>query len=197
VPSPTPSTPLQEKFGLHAATKLRQEHINYSKVRLAVQTFSSSVADAIDYCRNILKLPQFRESQYTFAASLTIVFDVLNVRNALSKQACKKPLSLTNQQFVSNIFNNARQLIFDLKAPSGCLMLESRRKTGFIGLLVNMASTEGIINYHIRDKKQLEYFLSYKVSQDHLEMFFPIFAQEVDLQITLRPFSFNQFIRNF
>jgi hypothetical protein len=61
--------PLQEKFGLHAATKLRQEHIYYSKsimkVRLAVQTFSSSVVDAIDYCRNILKLPQFRESQYT------------------------------------------------------------------------------------------------------------------------------------
>jgi hypothetical protein len=169
---------LQGKSGLHAATKLRREHINYSKnimkVRLAIQTFSNSMAGANDYCPNILKLPQFRESQYTskFCRIINDVFDILNVRNALSKQACKKPLSLTNQQFVSNIFNKARQLIFDLKTPSGCLMLESRRKTGFIGLLVNMASTEGIMNYHIRDKKQLKYFLSYKVSQAHLEMFF-------------------------
>jgi hypothetical protein len=58
-----------------------------------------------------------------------------------------------------------------------------------------MGSTEGIINKSY--KRQLEYFLSYKLSQNHLEMFFPIFAHEVDLQITLPPFSFNQLIRNF
>lgn len=43
---------LQEKSGLHAAAKLRREHINYSKiimkVRLAIQTFSNSMAGAND-----------------------------------------------------------------------------------------------------------------------------------------------------
>lgn len=57
---------LQVKEKLHLANKLTQNHIYWEKqpmkVYLAVQTLSSSVADALDYCRSILKLPQFEDS---------------------------------------------------------------------------------------------------------------------------------------
>lgn len=56
----------QEGIGLHFANKLSKSHIEYKtqimKVKLAVQVISSSVADAIDYCRDVLKLPQFENS---------------------------------------------------------------------------------------------------------------------------------------
>ncbi|KAL4156031.1 hypothetical protein QTP88_000066 [Uroleucon formosanum] len=56
---------LQNESGLHSATKLRNRHIYYfrekMKVRLAVQTFSTSVANAILFCMNDLKLDNFQE----------------------------------------------------------------------------------------------------------------------------------------
>jgi hypothetical protein len=60
---------LQEKMGLHLANKLSSTHINWKqqpmKVKLAVQTLSRSVADAIDYCRDVLNLPEFVGSEAT------------------------------------------------------------------------------------------------------------------------------------
>lgn len=44
----------QNEAYLHAAIKIRNRHINYKKekmkIKLAVETFSSRVSDAIDYC---------------------------------------------------------------------------------------------------------------------------------------------------
>jgi hypothetical protein len=64
---------IQNKTGLHLATKIRSQHINYTKektrVRLAVQTFINSIADAIEYCMNDLKLPEFQEAEATIKIS--------------------------------------------------------------------------------------------------------------------------------
>lgn len=60
---------LQQKFGLILANKLSSAHIDFKKqimkVKIATQTLSSSVADAIDFCRDILKLPEFCNSEAT------------------------------------------------------------------------------------------------------------------------------------
>lgn len=51
---------LQEKKGLHLATKIGKAHILFEKqkmkVKLATQLFSSSVADALEFCCNTLKI---------------------------------------------------------------------------------------------------------------------------------------------
>ncbi|KAL4136309.1 hypothetical protein QTP88_007857 [Uroleucon formosanum] len=61
--------------GLHSATKLRNRHIYYfrekMKVRLAVQTFSTSVANAILFCMNDLKLDNFQGADATIEFCLT------------------------------------------------------------------------------------------------------------------------------
>lgn len=51
------------------ANKLSSKHLEFKKqimkVKLATQTLSSSVADAIDFCREVLKLNQFNNSEAT------------------------------------------------------------------------------------------------------------------------------------
>ena len=56
------------------------------KVNLGAQTFSSSVADAIEYCTPTLKLTQFQGSEATvkFIRLFDHLFDVLNSRNLLA-----------------------------------------------------------------------------------------------------------------
>lgn len=79
---------LQEKHSLHAGTKIR--HLNYykeqMKVRLATQLFSTSVANAMRYCREKLKLHSFNNSQPTecLTRKLNNIFDFLNTRNFMS-----------------------------------------------------------------------------------------------------------------
>ncbi len=55
---------LQAREGLRCGNRMTSSHINFFKskmsVKLAVQLLSSSVADAIDYCRDYLKLKQFQ-----------------------------------------------------------------------------------------------------------------------------------------
>lgn len=169
---------IQDKLGLHVATKIRQRHINYSKeimkVKLAVQVLSNSVADALDYLNLDLHLNEFQGADATskFCRTFNNIFDVMNVRNCLSKLAYKRSLSLINLPSIKILFQNATNYIHGIKDQFGNKIIFSKRKTGFLGFLINMSSIEGIINEHINIKPNLKYLLTYKLSQDHLEMFF-------------------------
>ncbi|KAL4156124.1 hypothetical protein QTP88_000159 [Uroleucon formosanum] len=89
----------QNEIGLHSATKLRNRHIYYfrekMKVKLAVQTFSTSVANAILFCMNDLKLDNFQGADATIEFCLRINnnFDILNTRNFLSKGTYNKSIN--------------------------------------------------------------------------------------------------------
>ena len=69
---------LQEKEGLHLGNKLRASHIKFQgqkmKVNLAAQTVSSSVATAMEFCNDVLYLPQFSgcEATVTFVKLLIV-----------------------------------------------------------------------------------------------------------------------------
>lgn len=58
---------IQQKDNLNLANKLKAKHIQWQKhkmnVKVAVQALSSSVADAIDFLREDLHLPQFAGSK--------------------------------------------------------------------------------------------------------------------------------------
>jgi len=60
---------LQVKEGLHAANKLRKAHIEWQqmkmKVKLAAQTLSALVADALEFCNHDLQLEEFRGCEAT------------------------------------------------------------------------------------------------------------------------------------
>ena len=82
---------LQSNEGIHAANKLKRHHIEWKqqkmKVKLAAQTLSQSVADALLFCENKLKLKEFQGCGPTINLIQFIDkgFDLLNSRNFIGK----------------------------------------------------------------------------------------------------------------
>lgn len=168
----------QESVGLHAANKLTRRHLHFKKeimkVNLALQIFSNSVVDALDYLNIDLGLHDFRNSEHTatFCRIFNNVFDVLNSRNCLSKQIWGKPLSLNNEEMVKKLLNEAIHYISCLTTYDGTNILHTRRKTGFLGLIISMKSAMNLFNDIVKRDGFLQFILTYKLSQDHLEMLF-------------------------
>ena len=167
---------LQKKEGLHLANKLKSYHINWfqqkMKVSLAAQTLSSSVADAIEFCNLNLKMNDFCGSEATvkFIRLFDKLFDILNSRNPFAKNF-KAPLRESNRKTWEPFLNESLTYIQDLKIANGNHILTSRRKTGFLGFVVTINSMKGLFDGLINSGK-LKYLLTYKFSQDHLELFF-------------------------
>lgn len=92
---------LQKTEGLRLGNKLKMAHIQWwqqkMKVNLAAQALSSSIADAIEYCSDELKYPQFQgcEATVKFIRLFDRLFDILNSRNPLTK-GYKSPLQVTS-----------------------------------------------------------------------------------------------------
>jgi len=170
---------LQEKESCHLANKLRKEHIFYCKqkmkVKLASQLLSQSVADALKFCKNNLKMNEFSDAGATikFIEMFNIAFDILNSRS-INCIGYKKALSQDNIKdiflFTDKFVNYIKGL--KVKEIEGFVpILNSKRKTGFIGFVGGLHSTLLLYNTFIESGK-LDHIKLYKCSQDHLELFF-------------------------
>ena len=111
---------LQDEEGLRLGNKLKLVHIKWQqqkmKVNLAAQTFSTSVADAIEYCCQTLKLEQFQGSEATvkFVRIFDRLFDILNSRNPCAK-GNKSALRIGNKDIWSPFLDEAFKYILALK----------------------------------------------------------------------------------
>ena len=144
------------------------------KVNLAAQGFSSSVADALEYCANILKLKQCIGCDATvkFLRTIDHLFDILKSRNPFAK-GFKSALRAANRAVWYPFLEVASNYILELKSSTGQLMYHTRWKTAFIGFLIAIISVRGIyMDLVEKAEAPLKYILTYKVSQDHLELFF-------------------------
>ena len=169
---------LQKTEGLRFGNKLKMAHIQWwqqkMKVNLAAQALSSSVADAIEYCSDEQKYPQFQgcEATVKFIRLFDRLFDILNSRNPLAK-GYKSPLRTSNKCIWDPFVDEAYEYILGLKNPSGGKMCTTKPKTGFIGFLVAIKSKKKIFHDMVESPQApLKYLLTYKLSQDHLELFF-------------------------
>ncbi|EFA11634.1 DNA transposase THAP9-like Protein [Tribolium castaneum] len=126
------------------------------KVKLAVQVFSTSVVDALEYCNKDLRLAQFNESDATvdFCRIVDKLFDLFNTRNSLSKNMFKKPMTEGRLPFITSFFKEAKSYIVGLKTVEGSQLVLSARKKGFLGLIINMTSFEGIVQ-NISSKRNI------------------------------------------
>ncbi|KAL4085145.1 hypothetical protein QTP88_027437 [Uroleucon formosanum] len=133
--------------GLHSATKLRNRHIYYfrekMKVRLAVQTFSTSVANAILFCMNDLKLDNFQGADATieFCLSINNIFDILNTRNFLSKGTYNKSI---NKRTKTEIFHYIEESIDYL--AGGFNALKNQQNVDHIEMLFSAIRAKGGFN---------------------------------------------------
>ena len=113
------------------------------KVSLAAQTLSSSVADAIEFGRDHQKLPQFKDSEATvkFIRVIDTLFDVMNSRNPLAN-GFKSPMKRFNEAFWTKVFSDALDYLTKLTDIQGRKLIQSPRKTAFIGFLTNIHSLQ-------------------------------------------------------
>ena len=167
---------LQENEGLHLGNKLRSAHIDWKKkkmnVRLAAQTLSESVCQSLQFCLNE-QLSDFAGCEATihFINVFNRLFDVLNSRN-LNAFEWKRPIQIDNCVDIIKLLNEAKSYILSLKESlNGRPIVKSNRKTGFIGFLLCIDSVCHLYS-DLVESGRLKYLLTYKFSQDHLELFF-------------------------
>ena len=167
---------LQEKEGLHLGTKLRKQHINFfkqkMKVRLATQLLSRSVSDALIYCRDKLNLKEFANCAPTAVFILLInnAFDILN-SHKISDFNFKQAMCQKNIDKIKSFYTELSHYINNLKLIDGTLVLNSQRKSGFVGLLMDFEALIGMYDEYIV-KGDLKFIPTYKLNQDHIELFF-------------------------
>lgn len=169
---------LQEREGLRLGTKLKVAHMNWQKqkmkVNLAAQTLSASVADALLFCMNELHLPEFVGCEATVKYIQTIdhLFDILNSRNPVAK-GYKAPLRAQNFALTDAFLKEAESYIRSLKDSKGTSILTSKRKTGFLGFCINIHSVRMMVaDLLFPPSPPMKYLLTYRMSQDHIELFF-------------------------
>jgi len=167
---------LQEEEGLRAATKITKKHIAYKtnkmNVKLAAQTLSESVSCALQFvekCRpNYLQSPK---ATAQFCKIFNDAFDLLNVRSKFSKLK-KHSVPLTDDNFnkLKDYADTLENYILQLKDNNNKSILLGNRKIGFLGFIVCLRNMFDLF----KELKNvgLQYLLTFKINQDHLETFF-------------------------
>ena len=139
-------------------------------VKIASQTLSSSAADALQYLK-ISGHPSFCDSEGTirFIRTIDRLFDLLNTRNPFGN-GFKTPLKLSNKEVWENTIKSSIEYLLALRCVDGRPLVEHRRKTFIIGFIGSAKSAEKLALDMLENS--YSYFLTYKVSQDHLELLF-------------------------
>lgn len=168
---------IQYEQGLHLANKLKFRHLDWErekmKVRLAVQVFSRSVSDALIFLAEHQKHSEFKDAKPTanFIRKFNDLFDIFNTRNNFAKYQYKRPLSQKNSINTFEYLKEIEDYILQLSL-NGVSVLKCNRKTGFLGFLICITSLRKMFQHYVIEKNMLKYLLTYKISQDHLELFF-------------------------
>ena len=109
------------------------------------------------------------------------LLDVLNSKK-LNDPGYKQARMEKNALQTGQLFNKVRSMYDSLEAkvPAGDKttklvqkrILQTKRFTGFLGILTAMDGVERMIGYMSTNKLKLSFLCCYKLVQDHLEIFF-------------------------
>lgn len=194
---------LQEisKDGNMLTHKLTRKHTkefarNKMNVRLAVQTFSSSVAESIELLRQNQN-PDFKDSEPTtkFVRMMDKLFDILNSRNTRHSNIYKRALNFVSKreifEFMKECIPRFESLKIDKiqkkkgkKGKKGkevvtkVNVLKTINATPVLGFLMNLTNIPLMYARYCEEDendpslKPMKYLRTYSFSQDHLELFF-------------------------
>lgn len=122
---------------MHLGNKLRRSHIDYynqkMKVQLAAQIFSASVANALLFCKNNLKLKEFQSCEGTiqFLRIFNDLFDIFNSKN-MKQNGFKQPLNEQNEELIVNKLKEIKDYILSLKTINNQLLIQFPKKNRFL-----------------------------------------------------------------
>lgn len=161
---------VKNKFVTHRLTKRHiQFYRNKMNVRLACQTLSRSVASSLRYLSSKLNVFKDSESTAFFVETIKNLFDTMNSKKS-HKISFRNPIDENNASTIFSFYETVIEYLKTLKFKR-VKCIQSRRKTGFIGFIVNMYAVKGMYNEYVRPEKLKSLRLLYH-SQDVLESFF-------------------------
>lgn len=166
---------VQENIGFKFANNLSRTHIewklNTMKVKLAAQTLSKSVADALEFLC-LEKVCEFEgvEETVKFIRSIDKLFDFLNSTSPWNK-GFKAGITLQNIDTFEEEIMDILNYLYTLRTMEGVPLYMSLRKTFVVGFAAAVKSVLTISKY-LLNSTSFKFVLSYKFSQDHLETFF-------------------------
>ena len=169
---------LQESEGLRAANKLTTAHVQFHQqkmnVKLAAQTLSSSVAKALEF-QYLNKCLGFEDCMATskFISMVDHMFDIFNSRTPKAS-GYKKPLTAKSVIATRAFLQDCKKCLLSRSDSTVKRISESRRHLSALGFVVNIDSLLAMSQEIFDSSSQYcqKYLLTYKLSQDHLELYF-------------------------
>lgn len=172
----------ENSFGL--THKLNKRHLEYADrkmhVRTAVETLSGSSAYGIEYCQKN-GVPGFENATETieFIRIMDTLWDIMNSQRIL-EDATNKYKSAINPKNKDDVFAfllKAKQYLLTLEVVSKrsgkkVKIINSDVKTGFTGYVIDIISVTAIYQELVEDHHYMIFLATYRMSQDHVEMFF-------------------------
>jgi hypothetical protein len=167
---------LQQKEGLHLANKLTNTHIQWHKlkmkVKIAAQTLSSSVADALQFLSAVDAEFKDVEDTVQFIRYIDMAFDILNTRSSFGK-GFKSPLRIANLHVWESQLQDISEYLAGLCSYDGQLLSTHRRRTFVLGFRTSITSIVSLSKELLtRTDNKFDYVLTFKMSQDHIECLF-------------------------
>lgn len=171
----------QNSFGL--VHRLTKKHIDFQdrkmNLGIAVQTLSKKVANSLQFlCNN--NVDKFHDVSGTiqFVSVFDSIFDIMNtfrIRNG--DEIYKSAINSANKVEIFTFMKEAQVYISSLKlinpqTGKTTPILKSRNKTGFLGFIVNIISITLMYKKYVDEMQWMRFFATYRLSQDHVEMFF-------------------------
>jgi len=153
---------------------------------LTTQVLSNSISAALRFLEFDLKNIDFANafSIATFCKNFNDIFDILNVRNKFCKTSSR--ISITKDslpELKQKVEEYIEQLEINVKIKKSnkencdcgtirkSVVHSDSVKTGFVDFIICLKNVYNLAKYLIKNIF-IEYKLSYKLSQDHVEMFF-------------------------
>lgn len=163
---------VHSKFVTHKFTKRHLQYFrNRMNVRLASQTFSNAVATSLQHLLEMgYEAFQGCEATIDFTKKMDKMFDIMNTKRVNNNRLFKSALNESNAPEVFEFLNEMLTYLKSLKFKTKLCIL-SRRKTGFLGFLVNIHSIKQMYEELVLSKKFSKIAVFYH-SQDPLESFF-------------------------
>lgn len=192
---------LQSREQLRCANKLTDKHVNFKtnkmKVSLAVQTLSNSVANSLKFCREVLKLPEFKESEPTeeFIRKINNVFDLFNTRSSKGFKYTS-PLKEQSKFFWLPVLEETKDYIMGLTNgwTGKSMVKDDPKKTGFLAYVCNIVAIKAMYSDLVLNGP-LQFILTYKLCQDPLEHFFGLIRARFGSNNNPTPLQFKHTYR--
>lgn len=188
----------QRENKINLGNKINKTHVQWDKkkmsVRIACQTVSNSCADSLDFLR-LKGVEEFQGSEATtkFFRRFNNVFDILNSMRE-NAGGFKRPISHETKNEYFEYFEESISYIRGLKTSlDGKSILTTTARTPFIGFIVDMQNFRSFYLEYV-ESNILSNVLTFRFSQDHLELLFSCIRQMVNSRKIYMLMRVNAFV---